>query len=98
MKTTNHHSTPKNIDSRRLPHRSWMLLYGVGVVFLGSCSLLPAKTYETRQNETQAERTTEPNPVIAPPPIFSSSGDPNFVVKVVQNVGPAVVRIDSSRW
>ncbi|MFW9264302.1 HhoA/HhoB/HtrA family serine endopeptidase [Nostoc sp. CALU 546] len=97
MKTTKHHSAPKNIGTRRLPHRLWMLLYGVGVVFLGSCSLLPAKTFETRQNQTQAQNTAEPNPVIVPPPIFSSSGDPNFVVKVVQNVGPAVVRIDSSR-
>ncbi|MCC5619333.1 trypsin-like peptidase domain-containing protein [Nostoc sp. CHAB 5836] len=97
MKTTNHNLAPKNIHSRRLPHRLWMLLYGVTVVFLGSCSLLPAKTFETRQNQTQAQNTTQPNPVIVPPPIISSSGDPNFVVKVVQNVGPAVVRIDSSR-
>jgi S1-C subfamily serine protease len=29
--------------------------------------------------------------------MISSSGDPNFIVKVVQQVGPAVVRIDSSR-
>ncbi|MBD2562441.1 MULTISPECIES: HhoA/HhoB/HtrA family serine endopeptidase [Nostoc] len=97
MKTTNHHLVPKNIDTRRLPHRLWMLSYGLAVVLLGSCSLLPAKTFETRQNETQTQTTTEPNPVIVPPPIFSSSGDPNFVVKVVQQVGPAVVRIDSSR-
>lgn len=74
-----------------------MLSYGVAVVFLGSCSLLPAKTFDTQQSDTQAEKTTEPNSVIVPPPIFSSSGDPNFVVKVVQQVGPAVVRIDSSR-
>jgi len=67
------------------------------VVFLGSCSLLPAKTFETQQSETQAQKTIEPNPVIVPPQIISSSGDPNFVVKVVQQVGPAVVRIDSSR-
>uniref|UniRef100_UPI0005A29D46 HhoA/HhoB/HtrA family serine endopeptidase n=1 Tax=Calothrix sp. PCC 6303 TaxID=1170562 RepID=UPI0005A29D46 len=33
-----------------------------------------------------------------PPPIISSGGgDPNFVVGVVQKVGPAVVRIDSAR-
>ncbi|MEH1940247.1 MAG: HhoA/HhoB/HtrA family serine endopeptidase [Nostoc sp.] len=105
MKTTNHHSAPKNIHPRRLRHR-WgvdnilgMLSSGVAVVFLGSCSLLPAKTFETRQSDTQAQRqrTIEPNPNIVPPPIFSSSGDPNFVVKVVQQVGPAVVRIDSSR-
>ncbi|WP_375506945.1 HhoA/HhoB/HtrA family serine endopeptidase [uncultured Nostoc sp.] len=97
MKTTNHDLAPKKINPRSLPHRLWMLSYGVAVVFLGSCSVLPAKTFETRQSQTQAQNTIEPNPVIVPPPIISSSGDPNFVVKVVQQVGPAVVRIDSSR-
>ncbi|MBE8991600.1 HhoA/HhoB/HtrA family serine endopeptidase [Nostoc sp. LEGE 12450] len=97
MKTTNHDLAPKKNDTRGLPQRWWMLLYGVAMVFLGSCSLLPAKTFETRQSETQPQETIEPNQGIVPPPIFSSSGDPNFVVKVVQNVGPAVVRIDSSR-
>ena len=97
MKTTNHDLAPKKINPRGLPHRLWMLSYGVAVVFLGSCSVLPTKTFETRQSETQTQKTIEPNPVIVPPPIISSSGDPNFVVKVVQKVGPAVVRIDSSR-
>ncbi|MCC5646245.1 trypsin-like peptidase domain-containing protein [Nostoc sp. CHAB 5824] len=97
MKTINHDLAPKKIDARGLHHRLWMLSYGIAVVFLGSCSLLPAKTFETRQNQTPAQNTIEPNPVIVPPPIISSSGDPNFVVKVVQQVGPAVVRIDSSR-
>ncbi|MEH2183167.1 HhoA/HhoB/HtrA family serine endopeptidase [Nostoc sp.] len=97
MKITNHHSAPKKIETRSLPHRLWMLSYGVAVMFLGSCSLLPAKTFDTQQGDTQAQKTTESNPVIVPPQIFSSSGDPNFVVKVVQQVGPAVVRIDSSR-
>ncbi|MEH2324095.1 MAG: HhoA/HhoB/HtrA family serine endopeptidase [Nostoc sp.] len=97
MKTTNRDLAPKKIDTRGLPHRLWMLSYGLAVVFLGSCSVLPAKTFETRQSETQAQKTIETNPVIAPLPIISSSGDPNFVVKVVQQVGSAVVRIDSSR-
>ncbi|MFN6475734.1 HhoA/HhoB/HtrA family serine endopeptidase [Nostoc sp. DedQUE07] len=97
MKITNHHSAPKKIKTRGLPHRLWMLSYGVAVVFLGSCSLLPARTVDNQQSDTQVQNTTQPNPVIVPPPIFSSSGDPNFVVKVVQQVGPAVVRIDSSR-
>ncbi len=82
---------------RGLRHRLWMLSYGLVVLFLGSCSLVPAKTFEARQSDTQAQKTTEPNSVITLPPIISSSGDPNFVVKVVQNVGPAVVQIDSSR-
>ncbi|MEH1951572.1 MAG: HhoA/HhoB/HtrA family serine endopeptidase [Nostoc sp.] len=97
MKITNHHSAPKKIETRGLPQRLWMLSFGVAVVFLGSCSLLPARTVDNQQSDTQAQNTTVPNPVIVPPPIFSSSGDPNFVVKVVQQVGPAVVRIDSSR-
>ena len=97
MKTTNHDLAPKKVDTRGLPQRLWMLSYGVAVVFLGSCSVLPTKTFETRQSETQTQKTIEPNPVIVPPPLISSSGDPNFVVKVVQQVGPAVVRIDSSR-
>ncbi|MEH2096289.1 serine protease [Nostoc sp. 'Peltigera membranacea cyanobiont' 213] len=100
MKTTNHDLAPKKVDPKGLPQRFWMLLYGVAVVFLGSCSLVPAKTFETRQSDTQAPKTIEPNQPnlgIVPPPILSSSEDPNFVVKVVQQVGPAVVRIDSSR-
>ncbi|MEH2086043.1 HhoA/HhoB/HtrA family serine endopeptidase [Nostoc sp.] len=97
MKITNHHSAPKKIKTRGLPHRLWMLSYGVAVMFLGSCSLVPARTVDNQQSDTLAQNTTVPNPVIVPPPIFSSSGDPNFVVKVVQQVGPAVVRIDSSR-
>ncbi|MEH2126028.1 HhoA/HhoB/HtrA family serine endopeptidase [Nostoc sp.] len=97
MKIINHHSAPKKIETRGLPQRLRMLSYGVAVMFLGSCSLLPTKNFEAQQNDTQAENTTVPNPVIVPAPIFSSSGDPNFVVKVVQQVGPAVVRIDSSR-
>lgn len=97
MKTTKHNSAPKNIDPKGLSHGLWMLLSGVAVVFLGSCSLQPAKTFEAQPSDTQVQNTIDPNPVIAPPPIIASSGDPNFVVKVVQNVGPAVVRIDSSR-
>ncbi|MDZ7953712.1 HhoA/HhoB/HtrA family serine endopeptidase [Nostoc sp. DedQUE09] len=97
MKITNHHSAPKRIETRGLPQRLRMLSYGVAVMFLGSCSLLPARTVDNQQRDTQAQNTTQPNPVIVPPQIFSSSGDPNFVVKVVQQVGPAVVRIDSSR-
>lgn len=103
MKNIDHYLTSKNIDTNNLPNR-WrvnnvllMLLKGVAVVFLGSCSFLPTKSLEAQQNDTQPQNTTVSNPVIAPPPIISSSGDPNFVVAVVQRVGPAVVRIDSAR-
>ncbi|WP_256973428.1 HhoA/HhoB/HtrA family serine endopeptidase [Nostoc sp. T09] len=78
-----------------------MLFKVSAVVCLGGCALLPAKTFETQKNDAQAQvepqNTTTPKVAIAPPPILSSSSDPNFVVRVVQKVGPAVVRIDSSR-
>ncbi|MEA5572083.1 HhoA/HhoB/HtrA family serine endopeptidase [Calothrix sp. UHCC 0171] len=46
----------------------------------------------------QPQATTAINTQIAPPAIITTSGgDPNFVVGVVQKVGPAVVRIDSAR-
>ncbi|WP_193194075.1 HhoA/HhoB/HtrA family serine endopeptidase [Nostoc sp. MG11] len=102
MNNIDHYLTPKNIDTNNLPRRSiksvlLMLLKGLAVVCLGSCSFLPTKSLETQQNDTQPQNTTVSNPIIAPPPIISSSGDPNFVVSVVQKVGPAVVRIDSAR-
>ncbi|MGJ5674709.1 MAG: HhoA/HhoB/HtrA family serine endopeptidase [Nostochopsis sp.] len=50
-------------------------------------------------NQTPDSQVQNPinAPVPAPPAILQSSGDPNFVVNVVQKVGPAVVRIDSAR-
>ncbi|MBC1235871.1 HhoA/HhoB/HtrA family serine endopeptidase [Nostoc sp. 2RC] len=94
MKTTNHDLRFKNINIRVLPNRLWMLSI---VVLLGSCSLLSAKTFENQQSTPETQKTIEANPVIEPPRILASSGDPNFVVKVVQSAGSAVVRIDSSR-
>nr|WP_244329398.1 HhoA/HhoB/HtrA family serine endopeptidase [Tolypothrix sp. PCC 7910] len=78
-----------------------MLLKVSLVVFLGGCSLLPGKTFGKQESDAQSQAapqsTTNPDSAIVPPPIFSSSNDPNFVVGVVQKVGSAVVRIDSSR-
>ncbi|MFQ4141923.1 HhoA/HhoB/HtrA family serine endopeptidase [Chlorogloeopsis sp. ULAP02] len=74
-----------------------MLLSGVAVS-LGGCAI-PTNTLETQSPNTQAQNPTN-TPIVAapaPPAIFQSSGDPNFVVKVVQKVGPAVVRIDAAR-
>ncbi|WP_242037792.1 HhoA/HhoB/HtrA family serine endopeptidase [Tolypothrix sp. FACHB-123] len=73
------------------------MLFNVSfVVYLGGCSLLPGKSFERQNNDSQPP--VIPQNTIAPAPIFSSSGgDPNFVVGVVQKVGSAVVRIDSSR-
>ncbi|MBH8567076.1 trypsin-like peptidase domain-containing protein [Nostoc sp. CENA67] len=78
-----------------------MLLGAIAMVSLQSCSFLPANTFEAQTNKPQSQvsgqKPTNNSPAIVPPPIISSSGDPNFVVKVVQQVGDAVVRIDSSR-
>lgn len=107
MKINNSSCAAQDIDTKGLPKRQErtsmmsMLLKVSLVVCLGSCSLLPGKTFNTQESDAQSQvapqNTTNPNSAIVPPPIFSSSGDPNFVVGVVQKVGPAVVRIDSSR-
>lgn len=105
MKITDHDSQAPEIDTRGLPKR-WaatsillMLLSGTAVS-LGSCSL-PTNTLGSQRTDSQAQaqpqKTNDPNPAIVPPPIIATSGNPNFVVAVVQKVGPAVVRIDSTR-
>lgn len=72
-----------------------MLLGGVTIVSLGGCSL-PINMPGNQTPNSQAQNPTS-TPAPVPPPILQSSGDPNFVVNVVQKVGPAVVRIDSAR-
>jgi len=107
MTINNSICTVQDIDTKGLPQRQErtstmsMLLKVSLVICLGGCSLLPGKTFETQKSDAESQvapqNTTSPNSTIVPPPIFSSSGDPNFVVGVVQKVGSAVVRIDSSR-
>ncbi len=97
----------QNIDTKGLCQKQErnsmmsMLLKVSLVAFLGGCSLLPSKIFGRQESDAQSQaapqRTTNPDSAIVPPPIFSSSNDPNFVVGVVQKVGSAVVRIDSSR-
>jgi S1-C subfamily serine protease len=70
----------------------WLLLGGLAVIMLGGCSRLDTRTGEPSTNQVQ-----QPTPALAPPPIIASSGDPNFVVKVVQTAGNAVVRIDAAK-
>ncbi|AFZ60935.1 trypsin-like peptidase domain-containing protein [Anabaena cylindrica FACHB-243] len=89
MKTKNHNLAQQG--------RGWMLITGLAVVVLSGCSSLNSRTLEAEQNITQAQNTTTPASVFAPPPIIAATGDPNFVVGVVQKVGGAVVRIDSAR-
>ncbi len=101
MKINNCIYLAQDIVTKGLPQRQGrismmsMVFKVSAVVCLGGCSLLPAKTFESPKNDPQSQVIPQ-NP-IAPAPIFSSSSDPNFVVGVVQKVGPAVVRIDSAR-
>ncbi|GAX40838.1 peptidase S1 and S6 chymotrypsin/Hap [Tolypothrix sp. NIES-4075] len=105
MKIT-HDFGHKKIDTKSLPQR-WtatgimlMLLSGA-MMSLGGC--LPSSSVgignqrNDSQAQTEAQNTSDRDPVIVPPPILAKSSDPNFVVGVVQKVGPAVVRIDSTR-
>ncbi|HEY9800610.1 MAG TPA: HhoA/HhoB/HtrA family serine endopeptidase [Leptolyngbyaceae cyanobacterium] len=74
-----------------------MLLGGVAMVSVGGCSLIPTRSAQSPTNDPQTQIVTDSTPAVAPPAIFSSTGDPNFVVNVVQKVGGSVVRIDSAR-
>ncbi|MDB9466721.1 HhoA/HhoB/HtrA family serine endopeptidase [Dolichospermum circinale] len=102
MKINNQTIVAKNINTGFLGQKlankgkKWIAACGVIVFMLGGCNSLK-KTTSVETSNDQGEKTTVPKPEIAPPPIFSSSGDPNFVVKVVQKTGNAVVRIDSTR-
>jgi serine protease Do len=83
------------IQYRHLLRSFNLLLLGGVALALGSCSRL-ATTNPNQSNPQQA--TVAPVVDIPPPAIISAGGgDPNFVVGVVQKVGPAVVRIDSAR-
>jgi serine protease Do len=88
------------LQQRTIPNILLILLSGVAITSLGGCSL-PSSTLQTQKPNVPSSEVAEPkaqaNPGILPPAIFASSGDPNFVVGVVQKVGSAVVRIDSAR-
>lgn len=106
MRTADRNYMSKHIDIRGLPQQGaipnilLMLLNGAAMASLGGCSL-PSSILQTQKPNVQSSELDQPqaqtNPQIAPPAIFASSGDPNFVVGVVQKVGSAVVRIDSAR-
>ncbi|MEO0839293.1 MAG: HhoA/HhoB/HtrA family serine endopeptidase [Cyanobacteria bacterium J06643_5] len=86
--------------NRQIWSKNFILTFIVTIstAFLGGCSL-PNNIFSSRQPQQRAEAQSENGNVtkVAPPPIFRDSKDPNFVVSVVQAVGPAVVRIDTSR-
>jgi serine protease Do len=49
------------------------------------------------QNQPQGQSPVPATPTSNPSPLNLKQGDPNYVAQVVQNVGPAVVRIDATR-
>ncbi len=73
-------------------------IVAISTALISGCSNLGnIVSSKTPEQTAQARDKTSNAPKIAPPPIFKDSRDPNFVVSVVQEVGPAVVRIDTSR-
>ncbi|MFM8007516.1 MAG: trypsin-like peptidase domain-containing protein, partial [Dolichospermum sp.] len=102
MKINNQTIAAKNTYTRFLEQnlgnnrKKWIVVSSVIVFMLGGCNSLK-KTTSLETSNAQEEKNNIPRTEIVPPGIFSSSGDPNFVVKVVQKTGNAVVRIDSTR-
>ena len=86
-------SFPKKISCLPL-----IILTSLVVVVLGGCSE-GANILNDRKLENSAQAQDQPDNRPAVPFVGggSESKDPNFVVNVVQKVGPAVVRIDTSR-
>lgn len=72
-------------------------IVSLSTALIGGCSLPGNIGSRTPETQAQAQNKDENVSKIAPPPIFKESRNPNFVVSVVQEVGPAVVRIDTSR-
>lgn len=97
MKTKDHDFQPKDIIARHLPHLV-ILLSSVAVMSIGGCSI-PTGTFNLGKSnahlETLPQKTAETSSTNMS--IVPSSHNPNFIVGVVQKVGPAVVRIDASR-
>ncbi|NWF59909.1 MAG: trypsin-like peptidase domain-containing protein [Fischerella sp.] len=81
-----HHPAPWQRAAMNLS----LVLLGSGMTLAGG--YLASNYQQMSQNASNLAVT----PVNAAPPIPTST-DPNFVTNVVQKVGPAVVRIDSSR-
>jgi serine protease Do len=104
MNSTDHDDFQlKNIVAKRLPQSAFkilvMLVSTAAVVSMGGCSipsgiLNAGKTDVQPQTATQKTTETTSRNIL---PTVSSSNNPNFVVGVVQKVGPAVVRIDASK-
>jgi serine protease Do len=81
-----------------------LFIIGTGIT---GCNTL-SRTNDTRtqsqgqpssqsQNQPQGQSPVPATPPSNPSPLNLKQGDPNYVAQVVQNVGPAVVRIDATR-
>ncbi|TAE54215.1 MAG: PDZ domain-containing protein [Nostocales cyanobacterium] len=105
LANSQHILDPLNTRKRIFITKLGLLTTGLTAILLSSCSTLNSRTLEGNKNNTQAQtnsttnNTTNstPNPVFSPPAIIAATGNPNFVVDVVQKVGGAVVRIDSAK-
>ena len=71
-----------------------LLVAGGAAAFLGGCSSPPSNRTQTEQSPAQPVNNTQNQSQSVSVP---NSTNPNFIVAAVQKVGPAVVRIDSSR-
>lgn len=71
-----------------------LVLLGSGLTLAGT-SLVSRPPLASTANKVEVSASVPPSPIAAAPILPIS--DPNFVTRVVQQVGPAVVRIDSSR-
>ncbi|MEO1374800.1 MAG: HhoA/HhoB/HtrA family serine endopeptidase [Cyanobacteria bacterium J06635_10] len=104
MNKKEHFSQLGNIYTRGQTQEFWVknsiltVIIGFSTALIGGCSNV-GNVIGNKTPEAQAQvRDTNKNvSKIAPPAIFRESRDPNFVVSVVQEVGPAVVRIDTSK-
>ncbi|MCJ8279812.1 MAG: trypsin-like peptidase domain-containing protein [Rivularia sp. ALOHA_DT_140] len=93
-----------NIYTKSIIKRFWTknfiltFIVTISTALIGGCSNFGnAVGNRTPQQTAKAQNNNDNVAKIAPPPIFKDSKDPNFVVSVVQEVGPAVVRIDTSK-
>lgn len=96
----------KDMPNQTQPHRSLSLpkkLAFLSLILLGSTSMVGCNALNSQapgsSNAIKAEPSTSASaaPISAVSTNILPSEDSNFVTKVVQQVGPAVVRINSSR-
>ncbi|MGA9378005.1 MAG: trypsin-like peptidase domain-containing protein, partial [Phormidium sp.] len=79
-----------NFSGKKPTIQRVLLIVAAGITFLSGCSQPSALKNETDSSNNEIQNS--PLPVSQTNPITS-----NFVVEAVEKVGPAVVRIDSSR-